>query len=667
MPNIDKNLTGVILSGGYSNRFQLSKEPWLDKALYKITKDTTILEKTVLTLSSICPNIIIMTNNLDRILSYETIIEKLPTTPKKSVILEKDNQDYYAMGPTLGILSAINHSETSLMIFTPVDIPNLNVSIFEQLIESLNKYAIVVPFWLSTGKIEPLVFGLNTKKLLAVDQVLSKLHRNRADDIHRAVKDIAFMPVVDEFEELANKLLSSLNERKKLNELKLKDDMVHFKLFNNEQVIIHSSDLTNKDITKIVDFLQKGKLIKPSEEHIKQLIDLVNELRNKELYFYSAVLLEDLLSNMQLSDKNRELYDKIQALCFDSFIQESKAWRQLGIHFLELHCITDALSLGKILTEEESGIFQNRVQELKNQMILTKKPLKKDDFESLMKDKLPNFLNNAKTLIQEAEKEFNKKESKYETDFLWDHSFRVSKIAFKIAVDEGIDPFIPGIAAMMHDSGKFILGKYRIDELPEEEHSATAAEKLLKEEGLSIKEIIEVKNAINALYNDKFECNINCKIVHDADRLDKLGTLGIANFFSKMTLRGVNLQTALIKHLSKELTYAQAAPKNMMTKTGRKLAVLRSKQTIDYFRNLLDEYQFYNLGKFFIRKIIHNDVYELLLLVPEKCDFCQGSYVINLSQESGIKCEQVKVNYNCTKCNNTFTISFCLPILYDLK
>ena len=79
-------------------------------------------------------------------------------------------------------------------------------------------------------------------------------------------------------------------------------------------------------------------------------------------------------------------------LCFDSFIQESKVWQQLGIHFLELHSITDALSVGKILSEEESSIYQNRVQELKGQMTLTKRLHIKNDFESLMQEKLPNFL-----------------------------------------------------------------------------------------------------------------------------------------------------------------------------------------------------------------------------------------------------------------------------------
>ncbi|MHA1171809.1 MAG: molybdenum cofactor guanylyltransferase, partial [Candidatus Heimdallarchaeota archaeon] len=54
-----QSITGVILSGGYSIRFQKENEPWIDKALMSFNGEI-ILKRTIRMLSNLCDKIIIM-------------------------------------------------------------------------------------------------------------------------------------------------------------------------------------------------------------------------------------------------------------------------------------------------------------------------------------------------------------------------------------------------------------------------------------------------------------------------------------------------------------------------------------------------------------------------------------------------------------------------------
>ena len=54
-----KKVTGIILSGGYSTRFQKENEPWQDKALISFNGEI-LLQKTIAMLSEICDKIVVM-------------------------------------------------------------------------------------------------------------------------------------------------------------------------------------------------------------------------------------------------------------------------------------------------------------------------------------------------------------------------------------------------------------------------------------------------------------------------------------------------------------------------------------------------------------------------------------------------------------------------------
>jgi hypothetical protein len=105
--------------------------------------------------------------------------------------------------------------------------------------------------------------------------------------------------------------------------------------------------------------------------------------------------------------------------------------------------------------------------------------------------------------------------------------------------------------------------------MPEEEHAAVLAARMLAEFGVEASDIEAVLQALRALYDDRLPCAGPCRIVQDADRLDKLGALGVGAFFTKAALRGRGLIDALAQTLSRELTYAQAAPRSSSRKQAR--------------------------------------------------------------------------------------------------
>ena len=117
-------------------------------------------------------------------------------------------------------------------------------------------------------------------------------------------------------------------------------------------------------------------------------------------------------------------------------------------------------------------------------------------------------------------------------------------------------------------------------------------------------DVVAVLEALRALYNDKLPCVGACRIVQDADRLDKLGTLGIAAFFTKATLRSRGLIDALAQNGSRELTYALAAPRSMFTETGKKLAGAHAAKTVGYFDALLDDLANWGIASFERRTIV---------------------------------------------------------------
>jgi putative nucleotidyltransferase with HDIG domain len=206
-----------------------------------------------------------------------------------------------------------------------------------------------------------------------------------------------------------------------------------------------------------------------------------------------------------------------------------------------------------------------------------------NDVQNLLESRFPGLHGCIETMLVEAEARYNRQANQAPSEFLLEHTRRTAAIAHKISRLEQADPFVPILVALYHDAGKFHEGEYHKDHIPEEEHAAVLAAKMLGEFGVDARDIEAVLEALRALYNDRLPCVGPCRIVQDADRLDKLGTLGIAAFFTKAALRSRGLIDALAQNGSRELNYALAAPRSMFTETGKKLAGEHAAKTVGYF------------------------------------------------------------------------------------
>ena len=219
------------------------------------------------------------------------------------------------------------------------------------------------------------------------------------------------------------------------------------------------------------------------------------------------------------------------------------------------------------------------------------------------------------TLV-ESEARYNRQTQQAPSQFLLEHTQHTAAIAHQLATREGVDPFLAVLVALFHDAGKFHEGEYHKDDVPEEEHAAMLAAAMLAEYGMERGDIDAVQQSLRALYDDRLRCAGPSRIVQDADRLDKLGALGVGAFFTKATLRGRGLVDALVHALSRELTYALAAPRSMFTEAGRMLARKQSAKTVAFFDDLLSDLEDCGIAAF---ERLGFDVSNVRFLVRDDC------------------------------------------------
>lgn len=259
-------------------------------------------------------------------------------------------------------------------------------------------------------------------------------------------------------------------------------------------------------------------------------------------------------------------------------------------------------------------------------------------------------------IVQETAYQNTPSEEPYTS--LWAHSFRVGRIARRIAVEEGLAPEPALLAGLMHDMGKFVDGCYHEDDIPEEMHAARFVERILAKTVYE-RWIPVVSEAILSMcLEGEAVSDIGCA-VYDADCLDKLGNMGVVQFFAKKALRRQFLGEDVMIRASVELTYARHAPDTLKTATGRALARERSARTRRFYTELLDEWSQLGLGTF---DIVTEDIagVDCVLVVPGRCP-CGGRLKRDSDIRDTIKCRSLVVTYRCRACAAASEFSFCLP------
>ena len=278
---------------------------------------------------------------------------------------------------------------------------------------------------------------------------------------------------------------------------------------------------------------------------------------------------------------------------------------------------------------------------------------------------VPIFNSQLTPIRNELAQHIRKEESSYGSaisapDTLMGHLERVASQAVRLASKEGVDLLCAEIAGLFHDAGKFHGGKYHEGDKPEEEYSIDVLRKLGGKNGLDSAIIEEVSDAILQLYRDDPKPTPLSMVLFDADNLDKMGLLGIANYFIKSGLRGQGITTEMIIDLTVELTYARYASRRLFTKTGRAIAKRRSSETIRFIHDFLKSLKEDGL---FDARIEHTSISDLKLEVvtPSSCQ-CGESMEINNWIEKGIKCTEIHLEIACTTCDNRYKIKFCRPM-----
>jgi len=297
-----------------------------------------------------------------------------------------------------------------------------------------------------------------------------------------------------------------------------------------------------------------------------------------------------------------------------------------------------------------------------------------NEVRKLLESRFPGLHARIEQTLIEAEARYNRQSQQAPSEFLLEHAQRTAAIAHQLAAMEQVDPLLPALVALYHDAGKFHEGEYHKDQVPEEEHAAILAARMLAESGAREADIDAVCTALRALYDDRLPCDQACRIVQDADRLDKLGALGVGAFFTKATLRGRGLVDALVQSLSRELSYALAAPRSMLTETGKALAREQSAKSIAFFDELLRDLERWGIAAFERRTLLVEANFrgrdgdrvrqtQVTLILPRACPDCEAPIALTHRCERGVKCEMLKARIACRSCDYVRDISFCLPVL----
>jgi uncharacterized protein len=188
----------------------------------------------------------------------------------------------------------------------------------------------------------------------------------------------------------------------------------------------------------------------------------------------------------------------------------------------------------------------------------------------------------------------------------WWHIYRVWQLAKHIAEEEkGADMLVVELTALLHDIADF---KFHGGDM---EAGPKAAREWLESINISEEIILHIEDIIRniSFKGARVKNNLQTKegqIVHDADKLDALGAIGIARVFAYTGAAGrliyvpeetvqrhktkdefLKSQSSAVTHFYEKLLLLKD---RMYTKTGKKMAAHRHKFMEDYLKEFYKEW-----------------------------------------------------------------------------
>jgi uncharacterized protein len=153
----------------------------------------------------------------------------------------------------------------------------------------------------------------------------------------------------------------------------------------------------------------------------------------------------------------------------------------------------------------------------------------------------------------------------------WTHSERDYQLAVEIAAEEGfaIDRDVLFAAAFTHDIGA--IGDFQKAGVDHAERSVELAEPMLNEAGFPMAKWPAVRSAILGHMHDKPAGEGNAGIVlHDADTLDFLGTVGVAR---RLSVTGIGTDSSV--GIARIRDFADQLAERLVTATAKAKAAPR--------------------------------------------------------------------------------------------
>jgi uncharacterized protein len=164
----------------------------------------------------------------------------------------------------------------------------------------------------------------------------------------------------------------------------------------------------------------------------------------------------------------------------------------------------------------------------------------------------------------------------------WTHSERDYRLAMEIAAKEGlaIDPDILFAAAFTHDIGA--IGDFQKEGVDHADRSVEIAEPMLREIGFPSDKLPMVREAILGHMHDKVPgAPPEAILLHDADTLDFLGTVGVAR-----RLAVTCAATDYSPGLARIREFADRLPGRLVTKSAKSMSAPRVEEMRKFLATL---------------------------------------------------------------------------------